>query len=128
LTLPYRHIIDWLARKPGALAHYRYRDHLFPTSRFRQIYDLLKTVTPRRSDRRYLEILQLAAREGEARVDDALRLLLASPAGQQTIVNREAFAEFLQRCEQALDITDVHIAEVCLASFDQLFTEAGALS
>jgi len=31
----YRHIIDWLVRKPGAFAGYRYREHLFPTSRFR---------------------------------------------------------------------------------------------
>ena len=27
----YRHIIDWLVRKPGAFANYRYREHLFPT-------------------------------------------------------------------------------------------------
>jgi len=29
----YRHIIDWLVRKPGAFENYRYRDELFPTSR-----------------------------------------------------------------------------------------------
>src|ERR1019366_6332925 len=38
----YRHIIDWLVRKPGALEHYRYRDELFPTSRFRMTFDLLE--------------------------------------------------------------------------------------
>jgi hypothetical protein len=123
----YRHIIDWLVRKPGAFANYRYREHLFPTCQFRKVYDLLKEVTPRRCDRRYLEILQLAAKEGEARVDDAFRLLLQSAAGQQAIVNKEAFEEFLNRCEQAPDITDVHIAEVSLASFDQLFSEAEVL-
>jgi len=31
----YRHIIDWLVRKPRAFANYRYREDLFPTSRFR---------------------------------------------------------------------------------------------
>ena len=36
----YRHIIDWLVRKPGAFANYRYREHLFPSSRFRATYDL----------------------------------------------------------------------------------------
>ena len=123
----YRHIIDWLVRKPGAFASYRYREHLFPTCQFRKVYDLLKEVTPRRCDRRYLEILQLAAKEGEARIDDALRLLLQSAAGQQAIVNKEAFEEFLERCEQAPDITDVHIAEVSLASFDQLFSETEVL-
>jgi hypothetical protein len=28
----YRHIIDWLVRKPGAFENYRYRRDLFPTS------------------------------------------------------------------------------------------------
>jgi hypothetical protein len=123
----YRHIIDWLVRKPGAFASYRYREHLFPTSQFRKVYDLLKEVEPRGCDRRYLEILQLAAKEGEARIDDALRLLLQSTAGQQAIVNKDGFEEFLERCEQAPDITDVHVAEVSLASFDQLFSETEVL-
>ena len=123
----YRHIIDWLVRKPGAFASYRYREHLFPTCRFRLAYDLLKGETPRHSDRRYLEILHLAAREGEARVDDALRLLLQTVAGQQTIVDKRSFEEFLERCEQAPDFGDVYIAEVSLASFDQLFSEAEVL-
>jgi hypothetical protein len=123
----YRHIIDWLVRKPGAFASYRYREHLFPTVQFRKVYDLLKEVTPRRCDRRYLEILHMAAKQGEARIDDALRLLLQSAAGQQAIINKEAFEEFLDRCEQAPDITDVHVAEVSLASFDQLFSEPEVL-
>jgi hypothetical protein len=123
----YRHIIDWLVRKPGAFANYRYREHLFPSSQFRKVYDLLKEVAPRRCDHRYLEILELAAKEGEARVEDALRLLLQTETGKQTIVNRESFREFLDRCEQAPDITDVQIADVSLASFDQLFSQPGAL-
>jgi hypothetical protein len=28
----YRHIIDWLVRKPGAFENYRYREELFPTT------------------------------------------------------------------------------------------------
>jgi hypothetical protein len=39
--IQYRHIIDWLARKPGAFAQYRYREALYPTSRFRLAYDQL---------------------------------------------------------------------------------------
>jgi hypothetical protein len=125
--IDYRHIIDWLVRKPGPFASYRYREHLFPTSQFRKVYDLLKDIAPRRCDHRYLEILELAAKEGEARVEDALRLLLQTEMGKQTIVNRESFREFLDRCEQAPDITDVQIADVSLASFDQLFSQPGAL-
>ena len=41
-AINYRHIIDSLIRKPGAFENYRYRDDLFPTSRFRIAYDDLK--------------------------------------------------------------------------------------
>jgi hypothetical protein len=123
----YRHIIDWLVRKPGAFASYRYREHLFPSSRFRITYDLLHQVMPNRCDRRYLQILELAAREGEARVEDALRLLLASASGRQTIVDTEAFDLFLKRCEQAPEIADVPIEEVSLLSFDQLLSIPGGV-
>jgi hypothetical protein len=39
--IEYRHVIDWLVRKPGAFHGYRYRAELFPTSRFRMAYDFL---------------------------------------------------------------------------------------
>jgi len=118
----YRHIIDWLVRKPGAFANYRYREHLFPCSQFRMAYDLLKEVMPNRCDRRYLQILEVAAKEGEARVEDALRLLLASESGKQTIADKEAFEQFLKRCGQAPEITDIPVPEVSLGSFDQLLS------
>jgi hypothetical protein len=82
---------------------------------------------PNRCDRRYLQILELAAREGEARVEDALRLLLASASGRQTIVDTEAFDLFLKRCEQAPEIADVPIEEVSLLSFDQLLSIPGGV-
>ncbi|MBD0328230.1 MAG: IS21 family transposase, partial [Pyrinomonadaceae bacterium] len=72
----YRHIIDWLVRKPGAFSNYRYREELFPTSRFRMSWDALRELDPLHANKRYLEILQLAAQEGEALVDDALRRVL----------------------------------------------------
>ena len=40
--IDYRHIIDWLVRKPGAFENYVYREELFPTSRFRMAYDALR--------------------------------------------------------------------------------------
>ena len=72
----YRHIIDWLVRKPGAFENYRYRDELFPTSRFRMAWDALREITPQRASKQYLALLEIAAKQGEARVDDALRCLL----------------------------------------------------
>jgi hypothetical protein len=46
--IDYRHVIDWLVRKPGAFADYRYRADLFPSSRFRMAYDLLLEQQPAR--------------------------------------------------------------------------------
>src|SRR3989449_7245289 len=67
----YRHIIEWLVRKPGAFENYRYQEDLFPTSRFRMAYDALKETMPSRSSKEYLKILELAAEQGEVQVDEA---------------------------------------------------------
>jgi hypothetical protein len=45
----YRHVIGWLVRKPGAFERYRYREDLFPTSRFRMVYDALREQVPNRA-------------------------------------------------------------------------------
>ena len=74
-----RHIIDWLVRKPGAFAQYRYRDDLFPTTRFRIAYDALcARHTTLEASRQYLQILELAAHESETRVDAILERLLGT--------------------------------------------------
>ena len=44
-------------------------------------------------------------------MDDALRLLLAGESGIRTIADRDAFCEFMRRCEQAPEIVDVAIPE-----------------
>jgi hypothetical protein len=75
-SINYRHVIDWLVRKPGAFAAYRYRDALFPTSRFRRVYDALLEHGPTRAAKDYLRVLELAAKESEAGVDAVLGRLL----------------------------------------------------
>ena len=123
----YRHIIDWLVRKPGAFESYCYRDELFPTSRFRMAWDALRELVPLRADKRYLEILQLAAEEGEARVDGALRGLLEAGEIGEGKVNAKAILAVLNQECIALPVTNVAVEEVALASFDELlsgFTEA----
>lgn len=72
----YRHILDWLVRKPGAFENYRYRDELFPTSRFRMAFDVLEEQCGSRAHNEYLRILEVAGKESESRVDQALRTLL----------------------------------------------------
>jgi hypothetical protein len=115
----YRHIIDWLVRKPGAFENYRYRDELFPTSRFRMAWDALQELTGQ-ANKRYLEILHLAAREGEARVDDALRTLLEQGEISAGKLNREAVQALLEQDSLAPPVTQVGVAEVSLKIFDDL--------
>ncbi len=74
--IDYRHVIWSLVRKPGAFAHYRYRDELFPTLAFRRAYDALVAARPERADREYVRVLHLAASTAESEVEAALTLLL----------------------------------------------------
>lgn len=74
--IDYRHVIWSLVRKPGAFAHYRYRDDLFPSLVFRRAYDALNTQTPERADRHYMRLLHLAASTSESEVETAIALLL----------------------------------------------------
>jgi hypothetical protein len=119
----YRHIIEWLVRKPGAFENYRYQEDLFPTSRFRMAYDALKETMPSRCSKEYLKILKLAAEQGEVQVDEALRELLAGKA--ETVITVESISELLAQLDGISPVTMVEVAAVDLASFDQLCTEMG---
>jgi len=117
--IEYRHIIDWLVRKPGAFENYRYREDLFPTSRFRMAYDgLRRRHSTRRASKDYLRILYLAAREGETLVDDALRSLM--DRGEP--VTAEVVESMVHSGEPIAPATDVTIDEVALDAYDELLS------
>ena len=85
-------LIGEMVRKPGAFAQYRYRDDLFPTTRFRIAYDALcARHTPLEASRQYLQILYLAAHESETRVDAMLELLL----GTELLLSAKKIEELL---------------------------------
>ena len=113
----YRHVIDSLVRKPGAFENYKYREDMFPTSRFRMAYDALRETAPSRASREYLRILELAARENESLVDDALRVLFE----EDQPITFEAVKERIERREAARPATEVQVELTTLSSFDVLF-------
>jgi hypothetical protein len=115
--IDYRHIIDWLVRKPGAFAGYHYRDELFPSSHFRMAYDALKAARPERADREYLGLLHLAAHETESGVEDALRILMA---GEQ-VPTAEAVEALVRAGRRLPPPTEVLVEPVDLAGYDELF-------
>ena len=112
----YRHIIDWLVRKPGAFENYRYRDELFPTSRFRMVFDVLEEQCGLRAHKEYLRILEMAAKVSEDGVDQALRVLLNQPEEQITARRIEE----MLCAEEYAGVHDVEVAAVDLRVFDQL--------
>jgi hypothetical protein len=114
--IEYRHIIDWLVKKPGAFENYRYRDDLYPTSRFRVAADALKRDRGPRGAREYLEILQLAAHESEAGVDGALRHLI----DRGEAISVDAVAALVHSGDPLPQVTAVTIADVNLSSYDAL--------
>jgi hypothetical protein len=117
----YRHIIEWLVRKPGAFENYRYQEDLFPTSRFRMAYDALKETTPNRSSKEYLKILKLAAEQGEVQVDEALRELLEG--NSEVAITVESIGELMAKLDTIAPVTMVKVVPVDLTSFDLLCTE-----
>jgi len=114
--IQYRHIIDWLVRKPGAFENYRYRNELFPTHRFRMAYDYLKQSKPARASKHYLKILHLAARESEIAVDDALRTLI----DQEMPITFELVEAMVHSEELIPPPTELNIPEVDLTAYDAL--------
>ena len=118
--IQYRHLIDPLVRKPGAFANYRYRDDLFPTTRFRLAYDTLRAAhSETTASRQYLLILQLAARENEDRVDRLLQRLLDA----QETLSAERVKQLLEAgTERDTPAASVRVLPVDLRIYDRLLS------
>jgi transcriptional regulator with XRE-family HTH domain len=118
--IDYRHVIWSLVRKPGAFAHYRYRDDLFPSLTFRRAYDALAEGSPARADRDYVRLLHLAASTSEADVEAALGLLRE----QRSLPAFDAVRELIRAPGKAT-IPVLGEANLDLGIYDQLLAEGG---
>jgi len=114
--IQYRHIIDWLVRKPGAFENFRYRDDLFPTTRFRMAYDHLRDHKPAKSSRQYTELLYLASKESEEGVDNALRILFR----RGDLISVDSVQEILTSAEKYSSPRDIEVDEIDLCQYDTL--------
>jgi hypothetical protein len=117
--IQYRHIIDWLVRKPHAFENYKYKSDLFPSSIFRLYYDYLKKKhTKYKADKEYLKILHLASKKHETDVENAIDCLfkLQSDFSYEDI-------EFVIKNwqDELLELkTDIKIEKVDLNKYDDL--------
>jgi hypothetical protein len=112
----YRHIIDWLVRKPGAFANYRYKADMYPSSYFRMAYDELKSSQPFRADKEYLQILKIAATEGEDLTQNAIRFLLS----RSKPIAADAIRQYLGDRSKIKPLTAVMVEHIPLQNYDVL--------
>ncbi len=116
-VIDFRHVIGHLLRKPGAFAGYRWREELFPTPVFRAAYDHLTRITTE-ADRRYLEILKVAADEGQTVVENALEQLLVAPKPVISAKEVQGMIDTWRDLERQW--RDRAPLEVCLKDYDAL--------
>lgn len=116
-VIDFRHVIGHLLRKPGAFAGYRWREELFPALVYRAAYDHLTRVSAQ-ADRRYLEILKVAANEGQTVVENALEHLLSVPhpviSGEEVLGLIDTWRDLQRQWRERPPL------EVCLKDYDAL--------
>jgi hypothetical protein len=114
--IQYRHMIDWLVRKPGAFEQYRYRSDLFPTHRFRMAYDQFKARWPQWASQEYVRLLELAARENEAAVDAVLQQLF----DQEVPIEVAHVARLVKEALEPEMFHEIQIPPIDLRVYDRL--------
>ena len=122
--IDYRHVIDSLRRKPGAFANYLYREELFPRAVFRQAYDALVRNDASRASRDYVELLGLAAAQGEDEVAAVLGAVLRENQLPRPALIAKALASIRSEPPAPPDLPTLTPE---LAAYDQLLkTEVAA--
>ena len=115
--IDYRHVIKTLQRKPGAFANCHYKEQLFPQESFLGAYEYLTAKYGERvGDREYLEILNLAAMEGEDKVADILKEILSKKV-QLTPENVKL------KLNIPMSFPSVKISQPKFSTYDSLLTE-----
>jgi hypothetical protein len=117
-VIDFRHVIGHLLRKPGAFAGYRWREEMFPAPDYRAAYDHL-TRAGHEADRRYLEILKVAADEGQTVVENALEHhLLSAPnpvvSAKEVLGMLDTWRDLQRQWRERPPL------EVCLKDYDAL--------
>ena len=118
-VIDFRHVINWLVRKPGAFSEYRWRDAMFPSLVWRAAYDhLCRHHDAHTADVCYLEILQLAADTGLGAVENAVEQLLLAP---KAVVNKQEIIALLRTYEyEEMAFREREAMKVSLEEYDGL--------
>jgi len=88
---------------------------MFPGIQFRIAYDLLRAnLGIKRGNKEYIKILELAAKENEASVNEALRFLINHADG----IDFDTVEQMVKSEQQPSAVTDVCIGDIDLDSYD----------
>lgn len=118
--IDYRHIIDWLVRKPGAFDHYSYKQDLFPSSVFRITHDqLCQNHGQKRGTKLYLKLLYLSAKKSETIVTNILRTFIT----QHQPIDVDVIEAMVDTSQLPPAVPPVYIEQVSLCSYDMLLQE-----
>ena len=117
--IDYRHIIDWLVRKPGAFENYRYKESLYPSSWFRIAYDWLRSNMALQANKHYVKILYYAAKEGQTVTENSIRYLLEHDKELTALNIKDQIDEQFK----LPPITEVVVNNNNLESYDTLLEE-----
>ena len=121
-AINYRHIITWLKRKPGAFKDYKFRDDLFPSTTFRIAYDVLKKNHPDvAGDKKYIQILDLAANETETEIEQILKYLLK----KSIELDYENITKVMNSKDSKINIFESEVSEVNLLEYDNILSVGG---
>ena len=124
VILDYRHIIDHLLRKPGAFEGYRYREQLFPSVLFRQVYDrMVERHGQRRGNLEYLRLLKLASEVGEPALELYLVEYVCPPCPAWSVDQLRQWVQPTPKCQ--VELADL---EPELGSYDRLLTPSQEVS
>lgn len=97
---------------------------MFPTSQFRIAYDILRNRHGiKQANKQYLKILELAAKENEASVNEALRFLV----NHADAIDFDTVEQMVKSEQQPPAVTDVCIGDIDLDSYDYLLESAETL-
>ena len=118
-VIDFRHVINWLVRKPGAFCEYRWRDAMFPSLVWRAAYDhLCRHHDAHTADVCYLEILQLAADTGLGAVENVVEQLLLAP---KAVVNKQEIIALLRTyADEEMAFREREVMKVSLEEYDGL--------
>jgi hypothetical protein len=115
-AINYRHVIDSLRRKPGALERYCYLNDLFPRVLFRLAWDDLREHHPASAAKQYLQILHRAATRGEEWVHEALRAMIIGGDA----ITAEGIERWLSGHDAPPPLPELAIPQVSLSAYDSL--------